>query len=73
LQNLPSLGFSERKNLSASFAVAQDTRDLHANPSIIFSFFARSLAFCHGQLHYGPWSLALNHTYQLEAIENAEF
>jgi hypothetical protein len=58
---------------SASFAVAQDTRDLRANPSIILSYFARSFAFCHGQLHNGPWSLALNHTHEFEAIENAEF
>jgi hypothetical protein len=42
LQNLPSLGFSERKNLSASFAVAQDTEKGYNFETVTFLGHARS-------------------------------
>jgi hypothetical protein len=32
-----------------------------------------SISRIFGTKKIGPWSLALNHTYELEAIENAEF
>jgi hypothetical protein len=40
----------------------------------IFEVIAKpSISRIFGTKKIGPWSLALNHTYELEAFENAEF